>query len=144
MMERMEPMERQSLSPEQVTAGGSTCAVTLADGQVRVHLPFAVDSHALSRQLLREGFPLAHETDTPDTQGWGPDFDTNGYYPFWVYPDPDHEGRSVFAFYPQPEDVVDRGARGEAIDLGPHSRRVVQRWVPVLSRLQKPESEVDV
>lgn len=124
-----------------MTAGGTTCEVTLEDGQVRVHLPFAVDSQALSRQLLREGYPLAHEPDTPDTQGWGNGFSPNGYYPYWVYPDPDHEGRSVFAFNPQPEDVVVHGS-AERVDLGERSRGLVVRWVPVLERLQQGHTEM--
>jgi hypothetical protein len=112
---------------------------TLANGQVRIHLPFAVDPQRLSRQLLREGFPLAHELHTTDTQGWGHDFQSNGYYPYWVYPDPEHPGRSVFAFNPQPEDVVDDGGADEHVELGERSARVVRRWVPVLERLQQAE-----
>jgi hypothetical protein len=122
-----------------VTVGDSTLTATLAGGQVRVHLPFAVDQQALSRQLLREGFPLAHQPDTPDTQGWGHDFQENGYYPYWVYPDPEHPSCSVFAFNPQPEDVVDGGDRGERVELGPRSESVVRRWVPILERLRRPE-----
>jgi hypothetical protein len=113
--------------------------VTVNDGQIRVHLPFAVDSQALSRQLLREGFPLAHQPETTDTQGWGRDWQENGYYPYWVYPDPEHPGCTVFAFTPQPEDVVD-GPQGERAELGPRSRKLVERWVPVLERLQPPEA----
>lgn len=121
-----------------VTAGGISCPVTLADGQVRVHLPFSVDPRRLSAQLLREGYALAHEANTPDTQGWGPDFSPNGYYPYYVFPDPDAPGRSVFAFYPNPEDAVSRGA-GEPVrpSLGDRSRETMERWVPVLARLSK-------
>ncbi|HWI63512.1 MAG TPA: hypothetical protein VNT75_16870 [Symbiobacteriaceae bacterium] len=112
---------------------------TLVNGQVRIHLPFEVDPQRLSRQLLREGFPLAHQLETTDTQGWGQDFDPNGYYPYWIYPDPEHPGRSVFAFNPQPEDVVDSGGSDERVELGERSARVVRRWVPVLERLRRTE-----
>jgi hypothetical protein len=114
---------------------------TLVDGQVRVHLPFAVDPHALSAQLLREGYPLAHEPNTPDTQGWGNDFDSNGYYPYWVYPDPERPDRSVFAFNPRPEDVISRGSAEttERLALGERSRALIQRWVPVLGTLTRPD-----
>lgn len=132
----------QTTGENQISVGGNTCGVSLHDGQVRVHLPFAVDPQALSRQLLREGFPLAHEANTPDTQGWGHDYQENGYYPYWVYPDPEQQGRSVFAFNPQPEDVVDRGGADETVQLGNRSRKVVERWVPVLARLQRSEREV--
>jgi hypothetical protein len=115
--------------------------VTLANGQVRVHLPFAVDPHALSAQLLREGFPLAHQPDTPDTQGWGPYFDANGYYPYWTYPDPEQPGRTVFAFNPHPEDVIDRKGP-DAVVLGKRSRTLVERWVPVLASLRRQNAEV--
>ncbi|HWI52974.1 MAG TPA: hypothetical protein VNT01_12620 [Symbiobacteriaceae bacterium] len=127
-------MEEQS-----VTVGDSTLEATLANGQVRIHLPFAVDPQRLSRQLLREGFPLAHQPETTDTQGWGQDYQANGYYPYWIYPDPERPGRSVFAFNPQPEDVVDDGGRDEKVELGERSTRVVQRWVPVLQRLRQTE-----
>lgn len=119
-----------------VTTGGITCPVTLEDGQVRVHLPFAVDPHRLSAQLEREGYALAHEKDTPDTQGWGDEFSPNGYYPYFLFPDPDTPGRSCFAFYPNPEDAVNRGTGAPvAVALGERSLRTVERWVPVLARL---------
>lgn len=128
------------MANQRVSCGQSTCDVTLNDGQVRVHLPFAVDPQALSRQLLREGFPLAHQPDTPDTQGWGHDFDPNGYYPYWVYPDPDRAGRSVFAFNPQPDDVVKQNGV-EAVALGERSQELIDRWVPVLEGLAVTRSE---
>lgn len=117
-------------------AVGIACPVTLQDGQVRVHLPFSVDPHRLSAQLLREGYALAHEPDTPDTQGWGEDFSPNGYYPYYLFPDPDAPGRSCFAFYPSPEDAVSRGAGDPVgVSLGERSRGTLDRWVPVLARL---------
>lgn len=121
-----------------VAAGGVTCPVTLQDGQVRVHLPFSVDPHRLSAQLLREGYALAHPPDTPDTQGWGDDFSPNGYYPFYVFPDPDVPNRSCFAFYPNPEDAISRGT-GDPVRvlLGERSRQTVERWVPVLAHLRE-------
>lgn len=122
-----------------ITVGDSTLEASLANGQVRIHLPFAVDPQRLSRQLLREGFPLAHQPETTDTQGWGQDYQANGYYPYWIYPDPERPGRSVFAFNPQPEDVVDDGGRDERVELGERSTRVVRRWVPVLQRLRRTE-----
>jgi len=120
-----------------VQAGGFTCPVSLEDSQVRVHLPFKVDPHRLSAQLQREGYGLAHQPDTPDTQGWGPEFSNNGYYPYWVFPDPDAPGHTCFAFYPNPEDAVSRGT-GDPIAavLGERSQKTVQRWVPVLARLR--------
>lgn len=121
----------------------SGLSVTLADGQIRVHLPFAVDPKALSEQLLREGYPLAHQPDTPDTQGWGPFFDANGYYPYWVYPDPDHDGRYVFAFTPQPEDVIDRKGP-DGVELGKRSQALVDRWVPVLAQVAGPAEGVSL
>jgi len=132
---------QQHASALPVTVGNSTLEASLTGGQVRIHLPFAVDPQRLSRQLLREGFPLAHQPDTTDTQGWGHDFQSNGYYPYWVYPDPDHPGCSVFAFNPQPEDVVDDGGRAERVELGERSTSLVRRWVPVLERLRATEVE---
>jgi hypothetical protein len=132
-------MQRQTTSAT-VTVGNATYPVTLDDGQVRVHLPFAVDPQALSSLLLREGFPLGHQPDTPDTQGWGHDFEGDGYYPYYVYPDPGAPGCYVFAFTPEPEDVVDQGIdRGETVDLGERSQAKVERWVPVLERLASGE-----
>lgn len=126
-----------------VSAGGITCPVTLQDGQVRVHLPFSVDPHRLSAQLRREGYALAHPPDSPDTQGWGDHFSANGYYPYYIFPDPDGPGSSVFAFYPNPEDAVSRGT-GEpvAVSLGERSRQTVERWVPVLARLRQADGGV--
>jgi hypothetical protein len=123
---------------DQISVADVICPLSLARGLVRVHLPFSVDMQALSQQLLREGYPLAHQPDTPDTQGWGPDFDPNGYYPHWVFPDPTHEERSVFAFYPQPEDVSQANAdqRMAALHLGDRSQELIRRWVPVLAAVQ--------
>ncbi|HLN63712.1 MAG TPA: hypothetical protein VK464_19495 [Symbiobacteriaceae bacterium] len=132
-------MQRHAISGPAVSVGSAQYPVTLDDGQVRVHLPFTVDPQALSALLQREGFPLAHQPDTTDTQGWGHDFEGDGYYPYYVYPDPDAPGQYVFAFNPEPEDVVDLGTgRGETVDLGQRSLAKVERWVPVLERLQPP------
>lgn len=128
--------ERQASPGQPVTVGQNTYTVTYDKGQVRVHLPFAVDPHALSHLLLREGFPLAHEPDTTDTQGWGHDFESNGYYPYWVYPDPERPRDYVFAFNPQPEDVVDHMG-DETVALGKRSADLVDRWVPVLEQVRQ-------
>lgn len=129
-------MDKTHSAAAHVRVGQATYPVTLADGQVRVHLPYRVDAHRLSSQLLREGFPLAHQPDTPDTQGWGPDFDSNGYYPYWVYEDPERPGGSCFAFNPHPEDDISRGGDAPvAVRLGERSQGVVERWVPVLERM---------
>lgn len=117
-----------------ITVDGQPFEVTLADQQVRVHLPCAVDPHALSELLQREGFPLAHQANTPDTQGWGYDFQPDGYYPYWVYPDPTRPGQYAFAFHPHPEDVVE-GSDQTLLQLGERSMNVIQRWVPVIIRM---------
>jgi len=125
--------------PHSLTVDGLTYELSLEQGQVWVRLPFEVDPQQLSAQLTAEGYALAHQPDTPDTQGWGDDFSPNGYYPYYVFPDPSAPDRSVFAFYPQPEDVVRQGTE-EALDLRERSRRTVERWVPVLARLAGPSS----
>lgn len=121
----------------QITVDGQTYSLGLEQGQVWVHLPYRVDPHQLSAQLLREGYALAHPPDTPDTQGWGEEFSPNGYYPYYLFTDPKAENRSVFAFYPNPEDAVTEG-EAERLALGERSRRTVERWVPVLARLGTP------
>lgn len=128
-------------SAAHVTIGNRTYDVTLTNGQLQVHLPFAVDLQRFSQQLLREGYPLAHEADTPDTQGWGPDFSANGYYPYWLYADPDRPGFSVLALNPHPEDVVDHGEAGESLEIGSRSMEVMQRWLPVLTNLHEPSDQ---
>jgi len=121
-------------SGQWITVDGQAYEVTLASDQIRVHLPYAIDPQALSSLLQREGFPLAHDLDTPDTQGWGSDFSPDGYYPYWVYPDPTRPGQYVFAFNPHPEDVI-QGGDQPILDLGERSMNVIQRWVPVLARM---------
>lgn len=115
---------------------GMQLPVTYTDGQLQVHLPFAIDPQRLSEQLLREGYPLAHQPDTPDTQGWGSDFDPNQYYPYWVYPDPGRPNCYVFAFYPSPEDLVIQGQE-ENVHLGEHSQNLIARWLPTLQVVQQ-------
>ncbi|HYG57297.1 MAG TPA: hypothetical protein VD902_04460 [Symbiobacteriaceae bacterium] len=132
-------MQQHAPAGRAVIVGNAGYPVSLAGGQVRVHLPFSVSQERLSEQLIREGFPLAHESGQSDTQGWGHDFQSNGYYPYWVYPDPDHPGGSVFAFNPQPSDVVDHGGRSETVDLSAWSTNLVRRWVPVLEDLNARE-----
>jgi hypothetical protein len=76
-------------------------------------------------------------------QGWGYDVSPNGYYPYWVYPDPQDPDRSIFAFYPRPEDVIDLGHGQEALQLGRRSLEVVQRWVPVLAQRRSDPGPAD-
>ncbi len=127
-----------------VQVSPATLPVSYEDGQVRVHLPFRVNIAALTRWLVQQGYFCAHpaETDTragtlfPESQGWGPDHDSDSYYPYWVYPDPERRGRSVMAFNPQPEDVVQQFKEGRTttwVDLGEQSRALMKEWLPVLA-----------
>lgn len=135
---------RAEAPPAPVAVSPATLPLSHEDGQVFVHLPFAVDVPRLTRWLTEQKYFCAHMPGDgfragsrfPGSQGWGPVHDPGSYYPYWVFPDPHRRHRSVFAFNPQPEDVVQRLEEGETttwVDLGERSRATLQEWLPVLA-----------
>lgn len=70
----------------------------IQEGQVRVPLEGELDLAGLSRDLRARGFFLANDPEAMDSQGWGEDYDPEGYYPYWVFRD---GKRWVFACPPK-------------------------------------------
>lgn len=136
---------RGQMSSELIPTPLGPLPVQAVDDQIRVYLPFQVDVERLTRYLREEGYPVAHAPEDAreealdefilTSQGWGQGYDTEGYYPYWVFPDPEQPGRSIFAFAPRPEDVVRREAHGHAAEraaVGAMSRSMLAHWLPVL------------
>lgn len=132
----------QTAAPVQVAP--AALGISHEDGQVRAHLPFALDVERLTHWLTEHQYFCAHMPGDgfragsrfPNSQGWGPEHDPGSYYPYWVYPDPEHRGRSLFAFNPQPEDVVQKLKEGHTttwVDLGDKSKATLKEWLPVLA-----------
>ncbi|MCG0239786.1 MAG: hypothetical protein L6E13_11545 [Firmicutes bacterium] len=141
--------QRVRTSPEAQGAGGivtplGALPLRLEDGQIWAYLPFRVDTERLTRFLREEGYPMAYDPGArdpaeaeapPGTQGWGPGYDSEGYYPYWVFPDPEAPERSVFALVPRPEDVVTRRDGAQTVqrpEPGPVTRSLLAHWLPVL------------
>jgi hypothetical protein len=123
----------------QVGVRGQRYHLSHADGQVRLHLSFRIDVRGLTRHLVTEGYPLAYAADeVNETQGWGPEYDPQAYYRWYVYPDPGRPGTHCFAFNPRPGDLVEQGASVRPV-LTDESLRDVERWVPVLERFAAPD-----
>jgi len=112
-----------------IDIGGEQLDCSFEDGQVRVHLPFAVDLDRLTGMLRRDHYPVAGEPGETDSQGWGYEIDVEEYYPYWVYPDPERPGRSVLAF--SPRDYARAGGT-HLPRLGEQTRREVRRWYDYL------------
>lgn len=85
---------------EIVGSGGQRYPCRLEHGQVQVHLPFAVDHARLRKLLQRDGWAVAPQHETIDTQGWGPAPVADGYYPYWLRKGRG-AGEAIFAFPPQ-------------------------------------------
>ncbi|WP_324669605.1 hypothetical protein [Geochorda subterranea] len=98
---------RRRAEPWPVEIDGVTVPVWVEQGQVRIELPFDVDMVRLAQQLKEDGYFYAHHPERVDTQGWGPRFDEEGYYPYWIYregragADAGTRPRTIFAFPPQ-------------------------------------------
>ena len=98
----------------------------IQEGQVRVPLEGELDLAGLSRDLRARGFFLANDPEAMDSQGWGEDYDPEGYYPYWVFRD---GKRWVFAC--PPKDLF-TGAGGAA---GIRHRRPDRRSIAILAAL---------
>lgn len=98
---------RRGQTPKQfIEVGGEKLPVWIEQGQVRTVLPFDIDFVRLAQLLKSAGYFYANHPERVDTQGWGPRFDQEGYYPYWVFreglPRPaGGRSRTVFAFPPQ-------------------------------------------
>lgn len=71
------------------------------NGQVWVSLPFRI-ARAKLRQILRDSlYAVGWNRERLDSEAWGLEYDIEGYYPYWVFPDPQHPGHTIFAFPPR-------------------------------------------
>lgn len=120
----------------------------LHNGQIQVRLPFKVDVVRLTERLLEMGYRVAYtpgaqddddeyDPDPPGTQCWGPGHDPDGYYPYSIAPDPEApEQRSLFAFPPRPEDIIEQDVAGRTVarvDPGDDTLRLIDQWIPELA-----------
>jgi len=124
------------LEQRTVTLSGNRCEMYLDDDFVNVRLPFAVDLARLSRALAAEGYHLAYDPylEDEDSQGWGSEQDESDYYPYWVRPDPQDRGRSIFSFAPRDYDVGPDGYRPK---IGPDALAEAERWIDMLKRASR-------
>lgn len=102
---------------------GRRYRIEVHDGLVRCRLPYAVNMERLAALLWRESYPMANPPERADSQGWGPYFDAEGYYPYWVFP-VEGDGHWVFAFPPE----------GHLQLIGPDAITQLQRWLPLLAQ----------
>lgn len=120
---------------EQVHVGGERFPWAIVDGMVQVRLPFRVDREKLTKALQQEGFHVRHDAGETDAQGWGPDYDAEGYYPYWVFPDDGQPEWTIFSFPPEDYDEEPDGATDTADEagfrpyLGRLSQQELERWL---------------
>ncbi len=111
---------------------GQMYPYTVEDAQVRVLLPFTVDQARLRELLSGDGWAVALDHEQLDSQGWGPGYDVDGYYPNWVWPDAGQRG-TILAFPPQDYRRDEAVRAGEDQQLrqpvfGPRSLDEFARW----------------
>lgn len=112
----------------------------VAHGQVRIHLPFAVDQEALRSQLKEAGWAVGDD-ESVDSQGWGPDTVIDGYYPCWLFTAGGSGGaeESILAFPPkdyQTETPLTQQGDDSPVEhrpyFGPHGLEEFVHWLPYL------------
>ena len=101
--------------------------IRLEEGQLRVTLNGSLDVAGLSRDLREKGYFLANDPEDNDSQGWGKDFDAEGYYPNWVFRDGE---KWIFASTPKDFGIQKDGDRSNQI--GERSKEEMGRWVTYL------------
>ena len=125
----------------QVEISGERFPWAIVDGMVQVRLPFRVDRRKLTLALHKEGYHVSNGVEETDAQGWGPDYDAEGYYPYWVFPDEQPEW-TVFSFPPEDYDETPDGtteAAGHDHARGAADKDDEPAFRPCLGRLSQEE-----
>jgi hypothetical protein len=97
------------------------CDIWFEDGQIRAALKGSLDVTGLSRDLQKKGYFLANDPEDTDSQGWGKNFDEEGYYPNWVFRDGDSW---VFASTPK-----DTHMKKEPSEIGEQDKEEMRWWI---------------
>lgn len=100
-------------------------------GQLRIPIPFPLKLTRLTAALTEAGYQVRTESGETTSQGWGEDYDREGYYPYWVYED---DGIWFFAF--SPEDYRP-GIDSWQAYAGPEAQAELDRWWPYLEAARK-------
>ncbi len=97
---------------EPVQVGGENLSWAIVDGMVQVRLPFRVNREKLSRMLQQQDYHVSDDVEETDALGWGRDYDAEGYYPYWVFPDDEQPQWTIFSYPPEDYDEGDGEATG--------------------------------
>jgi len=103
---------------EPVQVGGENLSWAIVDGMVQVRLPFRVNREKLSRLLQQQDYHVSDDVEETDSLGWGRDYDAEGYYPYWVFPDDEQPQWTIFSYPPEDYDEEGGEAAGSA-QIGP-------------------------
>ena len=131
-------------SSGQVEIGGERYSWSLDNGMIHVLLPFRVDLERLARSLKEAGYFTSEGAEETGAQGWGSEFDAEGYYPYWVLPDDDEPEWTVFTYPPEDYDQFEAVATGGGEEagafrpfLGDLARQELARWLAFLKAAGK-------
>lgn len=119
-----------------IMRGGVPYPYTIEDGQVKVRLPFVVDRERLQELLAQEGWAVAPNDEELDSQAWGPEYDEDGYYPMFVWPDRERN-ETILAYPPKDYHATVEGMADEAIMdhdpiFGEKALQEFQQWIGTL------------
>ncbi|MGE5591843.1 MAG: hypothetical protein ACM3ZA_14710 [Bacillota bacterium] len=116
---------------EPVQAGGENLSWAIVEGMVQVRLPFRVNLEKLSQVLQKQNYHTSDDADETDALGWGREYDAEGYYPHWVFPNDDRPEGTILSF--PPEDYDQPGDNGEYRPfLGKLAQEELGQWLGLL------------
>ncbi|HHY42622.1 MAG TPA: hypothetical protein GX514_07230 [Thermoanaerobacterales bacterium] len=121
----------------EIIKGDETYPYEVINDKVRIRLPFSIDFHKLYDLLKEQDYFVANSPEL-DSQGWGKDYDAEGYYPYWVYVENDDY---YFAFPPEDYKLVhEPGAKPKHVPiLGSKALEEFFRWLPLLKQARAVE-----
>ncbi|HHX23353.1 MAG TPA: hypothetical protein GX723_05000 [Thermoanaerobacterales bacterium] len=116
----------------EIIKGSNIYPYEVVNEKVRIKLPFHISFEKLNKILKEEGYFVANSPKV-DSQGWGKDYDAEGYYPYWVYAENEEH---YFAF--PPEDYKITAEPGQAPKhvpiLGNEAIEEFFNWLPLLQK----------
>lgn len=104
-----------------------TNKIWIEDGQLRTILDGSLDVAGLSQDLQEKGYYLANDPDDIDSQGWGKDYDPEGYYPNWVFRD-----GQKWIFANTPRDYRIKRDGDKVYEVGDRAEEEIRHWIPYI------------
>ena len=130
-------MQDVEVTRGEIIRGDESYPYEIEKEKVRIKLPFSVDFAKLTELLKAKNYFVANPPEM-DSQGWGKYYDSEGYYPYWVYLE---RGHHYFGFPPEEYKRSSKSRISTKLVpvLGNEAIKEFLQWLPLLKKATTEE-----